>query len=64
MREKLIKQFSGDWQLAMLDHDTKFLAACIQGLTRQVFDSYVFPVYKLTANLELFQDDGHSTDGF
>ncbi|HLB94300.1 MAG TPA: hypothetical protein VJJ81_03550 [Candidatus Babeliales bacterium] len=64
VRDELIKHFSGDWQLAMLDHDTKFLAACIQGLTRQVLDSYVLPVYKLTSNLELFQDDGTAPMGF
>lgn len=64
VREEIIKQFPENWQLAMLDHDTKFLAACIQGLTRQVFDSYVLPIYKLTTNLELFKDDGTAPMGF
>lgn len=61
---EIIGKLTEEWQLAMLDHDTKFLTAGVQGLTRQIFDNYVLPVYKLTANLDLFKDDGTAPMGF
>lgn len=64
VRTEILKQFSENWQLSILDHDTKLLTAGLQGLTRQVFGNYVLPVFKLTANLELFQDDGTAPMGF
>ncbi len=36
----------------------------IQGLTRQMLDSYVIPIYKLAKDIRNFEDDGSSPGGF
>jgi hypothetical protein len=48
----------------ILDGNTIGLGACLQGLTRKVYDSYVIPIYELSKDIQNFMDDGSSPEGF
>ncbi len=61
---QIIKKLSPDLQMMLLSDDVKLISAGIQGLSRKVYDSYVFPVYQCAYNLELFADDGSCQLGF
>ena len=61
---QVVQKLSPAWQAQLLHPDTRMVSAGIQGLSRQVYDSYVLPVYQQAANLELFADDGSSKMGF
>jgi len=48
----------------ILDEDTCGIAAGLQGLTHELYDSYVMPMYELSKEMRPFMDDGTTPDGF
>lgn len=40
------------------------MTATVQGLTRGMLKDYILPMYELTKDLSLFEDDGTAPDGF
>lgn len=64
MNASLAKKFglydpSKSW---ILEKET--IAAGIQGLTRELYRSYVFPIYELSQDINNFKDDGTAPNGF
>jgi hypothetical protein len=64
VKEQLLPKLSPKLQHELLNSDMISLSAGIQGLSRQVYDSYVLPAYDLAKNLDLFMDDGSAKLGF
>jgi hypothetical protein len=48
----------------ILDKKTEGISAGVQGLTRQWYDPYVYPLYEFSHDISLFEDDGSTPDGF
>jgi hypothetical protein len=48
----------------ILNERTLGISAGFQGLTREVYNSYVLPIYNLTKDIRNFMDDGSSPEGF
>jgi hypothetical protein len=48
----------------ILDRNTYGLAAGSMGVTREVYDSFVMPIYELSKDIRNFMDDGSSPEGF
>lgn len=61
---QVVQKLDPIWQAQLLHPDTRMVSAGIQGLSRQVYHSYVLPVYQQAANFELFADDGSAKMGF
>jgi hypothetical protein len=47
----------------ILDETTPGISAGIQGLTRNLYDSYVMPIYNLSKDIRNFMDDGSTPPG-
>jgi len=48
----------------LLDDNTFGLEAGLMGITRALWDDFIFPMYELTKNLDYFVDDGTVPGGF
>lgn len=62
--QKLIDPLCQAQKDFLLGSDTMMISANIQGLSHQVYNSYVLPVYQAASNLDLFADDGSAKLGF
>lgn len=62
--DKVIAAFPKDEQEFLLRSDTVMIDAGFQGISREVYEKYVLPVYKLAGDLSLFADDGSAKLGF
>lgn len=62
--EKVVASFSPDQQEMILSKDTPMIDAGCQGISRDVWENYVKPIYEHSADLTLFADDGSSQMGF
>lgn len=62
--EDIIKKRSIEEQEMLLDKETLMHCGGIQGLSRNMLDSYILPIYKHAYNLEIFADDGSASKGF
>ncbi len=62
--DKIVKQFSEEYQDMLLSTDTRIISAGIQGLSRRYYDNYLMPVYNWVDDLAVFADDGTAKLGF
>ncbi len=62
--EKVISKFSKEDQSFILAQDTYSIDGGTQGLSRQLSESYILPMYELSKDLTLFADDGSAKMGF
>jgi hypothetical protein len=47
----------------LLSPNALSISAGMQGLSRKVYDDYVLPIYQLSSNISIFEDDGSSPLG-
>jgi hypothetical protein len=62
--EKIVLKLPYEDQLRVLDPQTNMIDAGLQGISREVWENYVSPMYDLTTDLSVFEDDGSSRMGF
>ena len=62
--QKLVSCLKQEEQQLVLLPSTRLISAGIQGLTRALYNDYVFPVYQHASDLSLFADDGSARLGF
>jgi len=48
----------------ILNNNTYGISAGFQGLSRKVYEDYVLPMYELSKNIQLFEDDCTTPNGF
>lgn len=63
-KAQLLPQFSPAQQQLILAPDSFKISAGLQGVSRQVYQSYVLPMYQLAHDLSYFADDGSARYGF
>lgn len=61
---ELVSKLSLGLQKNLFSGEMISISAGVQGLSRKVYDDYVWPVYNLAKNLDLFMDDGSAPLGF
>jgi hypothetical protein len=62
--EKIIYQLSTEQQSNILSPYSLSIDAGFQGVSRTIYDTYVYPIYMLTYDLALFADDSSAPLGF
>ena len=62
--EKVLTPLSTANQAMILNHQTLYLDAGLQGLTAALYHEYVDPIYKFASDLTVFMDDGSCKLGF
>jgi len=62
--ENIVLKLTHEEQLKIMDPKTPMIDAGFQGLSRDVWDNYIKPMYDLTTNISLFADDGTASMGF
>lgn len=62
--EKIVYKLPQHQQDLVLNPNTINTAGGVQGLSREVFSSYIKPIYNLSSDLSVFMDDGSATLGF
>ncbi|HLB40401.1 MAG TPA: hypothetical protein VJJ83_01300, partial [Candidatus Babeliales bacterium] len=63
-KTQLVSQFSPAQQALILAPDSFKISAGLQGVSRQIYQTYVLPMYQLAHDLSYFADDGSSRYGF
>lgn len=62
--DKVINKFPPDVAQFLMSGQAYMIDAGFQGVSREIKDSYVIPVYKLASDLTLFADDGSARLGY
>lgn len=62
--DEVIRTFPEDIQYKLLDENTIDISAGLQGVSREMYDCYIKPMYEHTKNLHLFADDGTARMGY
>jgi hypothetical protein len=62
--EKIILQQSKEDQEFIMSKNAFMIDAGLQGFSPAVYENYILPMYNLTYDLSLFEDDGSSSLGF
>lgn len=62
--DKLVAKLPEHQQAMIMSKETPMIDAGFQGISREVYSNYVKPMYELSADLTLFEDDGSSPLGF
>ena len=62
--EQIISKLTPEMQTKILDEKTIEIDAGLQGLSRQMLNNYVLPMYNHSKNLDLFKDDGTAKFGY
>lgn len=60
----VISHLPPDKQEIVLSEKTYMIDAGLQGVSREMMDDYVMPMYEYAKNIELFRDDGTAIYGF
>ena len=62
--KSIFEKFQLDQPPRSLFVNKKGLEAAFQGLTREMYNKYVYPVYELAKDIKNFEDDGTAPGGF
>lgn len=62
--EKVISKLPKDQQELLMNPKTPMIDAGFQGISRDIYNNYVMPTYRLASDITLFEDDGSSKLGF
>lgn len=61
--DEIVATFNHDQQEMILSDTTYMIDAGIQGLSREMLNDYVLPIYKYAQDINLFKDDGTAIFG-
>ncbi len=62
--EKIVSNYPKNLQEVILKKDTYMIDGGFQGISKKLYQNYIFPLYKLAKDLSLFADDGSAPLGF